>query len=242
MEYQINPVNKKADVGAMFDSIAGRYDFLNHFLSLGIDKTWRKIAIKMISRSPRHSRILDVATGTGDLAIAAMKLNPEKVTGIDISPGMLVIGREKLRQKGLSGRIELFQGDSENIDFPDSSYDVAMVAFGVRNFSDPVKGLTEMNRVLLPGGMIMVLEFSKPTTFPFKQIFNFYFLKILPLFGRIVSKNRDAYQYLPDTVMKFPDNEEFIKLLSLAGFIRINQKRLSFGVASIYTGFKSDVQ
>ena len=242
MENHTNPENKKAAVGAMFDSIADRYDFLNHFLSLGIDRTWRKKAIKIISRSPRHSRILDVATGTGDLAIAAMKLNPEKVTGIDISPGMLVIGREKIRQKGLSGRIELFHGDSQNIFFPDNSFDVTMVTFGVRNFTDPVKGLIEMNRVLLPGGMIMVLEFSKPTTFPFKHIFNFYFLRILPLFGRIVSKNREAYQYLPDTVMKFPDNEEFIKLLSLAGFTRINQKRLSFGIASIYTGFKSDVQ
>ena len=242
METNTNPENKKAAVGAMFDSIAGRYDFLNHFLSLGIDRTWRNKAIEIISRSSGHSRILDVATGTGDLAIAAMKLNPEKVTGIDISPGMLVIGCEKLRKKGLAGRIELFEGDSENIDFPDSSFDVAMVAFGVRNFSNPVKGLAEMNRVLFPGGMIMVLEFSKPTTFPFKQIFNFYFLRILPLFGQLVSKNRDAYQYLPETVMKFPDNEEFIKLLSLAGFTRINQKRLSFGIASIYTGFKSDVQ
>ena len=242
MENTTHPENKKASVGAMFDSIAWRYDFLNHLLSLGIDRTWRKKAIKIISRSPRYSRILDVATGTGDLAIAAMKLNPVKITGIDISPGMLVIGREKVIKKGFSGKIELFQGDSENISFPYNSFDVAMVAFGVRNFTDPVKGLSEMNRVLSPGGMIMVLEFSKPSAFPFRQIFNFYFLKILPLCGRFFSKNSEAYQYLPDTVMKFPDNEEFIKLLVLAGFTRINQKRLSYGIASIYTGFKKDIQ
>jgi demethylmenaquinone methyltransferase/2-methoxy-6-polyprenyl-1,4-benzoquinol methylase len=236
------PDKKKAAVGAMFDSIAWRYDFLNHFLSFGIDRIWRRKAIRIISGTSSHSRILDVATGTGDLAITAMKLNPEKITGIDISTGMLEIGREKIKNKGLTEKIELFQGDSENILFPDNSFDVAMVAFGVRNFSDPVKGLTEMNRVLEPNGMIMVLEFSKPSAFPFRQIFNFYFLNILPLFGRYFSKNREAYQYLPDTVMKFPENEEFMKLMSLSNFVRVSQKKLSFGVASIYTGFKSDVQ
>jgi demethylmenaquinone methyltransferase / 2-methoxy-6-polyprenyl-1,4-benzoquinol methylase len=242
MEHQIYGSSKKADIGAMFDSIAWRYDFLNHFLSFGIDRCWRKKAIRLIGEASRHSKILDVATGTGDLAIAAMKLNPEKITGIDISSGMLEIGREKIRKKGFSGTIELYSGDSENIHFPDNSFDVAMVAFGVRNFSDPVKGLKEMNRVLLPGGMIMVLEFSKPVVFPLRQIFNLYFLKILPLFGRFFSKNKDAYQYLPDTVMKFPDNEDFIRLMLISGFIRISQKKLSFGIASIYTGFKPDVQ
>jgi demethylmenaquinone methyltransferase / 2-methoxy-6-polyprenyl-1,4-benzoquinol methylase len=236
------PDTKKVAVGAMFDSIAWRYDFLNHFLSFGIDRLWRRKAVRMISKAPGHSSILDVATGTGDLAIEAMKLNPEKITGIDISTGMLEIGREKIRNKGLSERIELIPGDSEKISFSDNSFDVAMVAFGVRNFSDPVKGLSEMNRVLVPGGMIMVLEFSKPSAFPFRQIFNFYFLNILPLFGRFFSKNREAYQYLPDTVMKFPDNDEFMKLMSLSNFERISQKKLSFGIASIYTGFKSDVQ
>jgi demethylmenaquinone methyltransferase / 2-methoxy-6-polyprenyl-1,4-benzoquinol methylase len=230
--------DKKAAVGAMFDSIAWRYDFLNHFLSFGIDRHWRKKAIKIISERPGNSKILDVATGTGDLAIAAMKLKPERITGIDISYKMLEIGREKIISKGLSGIIELITGDSENIMFPDNTFDVAMVAFGVRNFADPIRGLSEMNRVLIPGGLIMVLEFSKPVRFPVRQIYNFYFLYILPLFGRIFSKNRMAYQYLPDTVMKFPDNEKFVEMLSKAGFTGIIQYKLTFGVASIYTGIK----
>ena len=230
--------DKKAVVRAMFDSIAWRYDFLNHFLSFGIDRSWRKKAIKIISESVTNPKILDVATGTGDLAIAAMKLNPAKITGIDISQNMLEIGREKIREKGFAEKIELISGDSENIAFPDNSFDVAMVAFGVRNFSDPQKGLSEMNRVLFPGGMIMVLEFSKPTSFPFRQIYNFYFLNILPMFGRLFSKDREAYRYLPDTVMNFPDNEKFIRLMSGAGFTGIRQNKLTFGVASIYTGIK----
>lgn len=229
---------KKAVVGEMFDTIAFRYDFLNHFLSFGIDRCWRRKAVRIISQSVKNPEILDVATGTGDLAIAAIKLNPEKITGIDISQKMLEIGRKKIMKKGLSGKIELISGDSENIAFPDNSYDVAMVAFGVRNFSDPVKGLTEMNRVLRHGGVIMVLEFSKPASFPFRQIYNFYFLNILPLFGRFFSKNRKAYRYLPETVMKFPDNEEFIKMMRVAGFSGIKQKKLTGGVASIYTGIK----
>ena len=229
---------KKAVVGEMFDTIAFRYDFLNHFLSFGIDRCWRRKAVRIISQSVKNPEILDVATGTGDLAIAAIKLNPEKITGIDISQKMLEIGREKIMKKGLSGKIELISGDSENIAFPDNSYDLAMVAFGVRNFSDPVKGLTEMNRVLRHGGVIMVLEFSKPASFPFRQIYNFYFLNILPLFGRFFSKNRKAYRYLPETVMKFPDNEEFIKMMRVAGFSGIKQKKLTGGVASIYTGIK----
>lgn len=229
---------KKAVVGEMFDTIAFRYDFLNHFLSFGIDRCWRRKAVRIISQSVKNPEILDVATGTGDLAIAAIKLNPEKITGIDISQKMLEIGRDKIMKKGLSGKIELISGDSENIAFPDNSYDVAMVAFGVRNFSDPVKGLTEMNRVLRHGGVIMVLEFSKPASFPFRQIYNFYFLNILPLFGRFFSKNRKAYRYLPETVMKFPDNEEFIKMMRVAGFSGIKQKKLTGGVASIYTGIK----
>lgn len=228
----------KTDVGAMFDSIAWRYDFLNHFLSFGIDKYWRRKAVKIISEKSDTDRILDVATGTGDLAIAALKLNPEKITGIDISTKMLEIGKEKILKSGLSGRIELMSGDSEKIPFPDCSFDVTMVAFGVRNFSDPVKGLTEMRRVLVPGGMIMVLEFSKPTTFLIKQIYRFYFLNMLPLFGRIFSKDREAYRYLPETVMKFPDNEAFLELMSEAGFKGMKQNKLTFGVASIYTGIK----
>lgn len=232
----------KTDVGAMFDSIAWRYDFLNHFLSFGIDLYWRKKAIRSVSDIFTNPRIIDVATGTGDLAIEAMKLNPYKISGIDISRQMLVIGNEKIFRKGLSSKIELNYGDSENIDFPDNIFNIAMSAFGVRNFSNTLKGLSEMYRVLSPGGIIMVLEFSRPKTFLFRQLYYFYFLNILPFFGRLFSKDKSAYRYLPDTVMKFPDNEDFIKLLKIAGFKDVKQERLTFGVASIYTGFKQIVQ
>jgi demethylmenaquinone methyltransferase/2-methoxy-6-polyprenyl-1,4-benzoquinol methylase len=230
--------DKKAAVESMFDSIAWRYDFLNHFLSLNIDRLWRRRAINIIARSYKNPYILDVATGTADLAIAAMKLNPSKITGIDISRKMLEIGKEKVLKKGYSEKIELTWGDSEKIPFADNAFDVAMVAFGVRNFSDPVRGLSEMRRVIRDGGMIMVLEFSKPSGFPFKPLYNFYFRNILPLFGRFFSKDKAAYNYLPDSVMKFPDNEEFIKLLVQAGYTNTKQLKLTGGVASIYTGMK----
>jgi len=229
---------KKAAVESMFDSIAWRYDFLNHFLSFNIDRFWRRRAIKIISESYKSPFILDVATGTADLAIAAMKLNPSKITGIDISHKMLEIGKEKIRRKGFTGKIELVPGDSENIPFNDDNFDVAMVAFGVRNFSDPVRGLKEMYRVIRKRGMIMVLEFSKPSGFPFKPIYNIYFRNILPFFGRLFSKDKAAYRYLPESVMKFPDNEEFLNLLVQAGFSGIHQVKLTGGVASIYTGIK----
>jgi demethylmenaquinone methyltransferase/2-methoxy-6-polyprenyl-1,4-benzoquinol methylase len=240
MENQPSKTNedKKAAVESMFDSIAWRYDFLNHFLSLNIDRLWRRRAIKIIAKSYETPHILDVATGTADLAIAAMKLNPSKITGIDISRKMLEIGKEKVLKKGYSDKIELEWGDSEKIPFADDAFDVAMVAFGVRNFSDPVRGLSEMRRVLRDGGMIMVLEFSKPSGFPFKHLYNFYFRNILPLFGRFFSKDKAAYNYLPDSVMKFPDNEEFIKLLVQAGYTNAKQLKLTGGVASIYTGIK----
>jgi len=234
--------DKKEAVESMFDSIAWKYDFLNHFLSLNIDRLWRRRAIKIISQSYKSPNILDVATGTGDLAIAAMKLNPAKITGIDISRKMLEIGKEKIKKRGFSSTIDLIQGDSEKIPFINNTFDVAMVAFGVRNFSDPVKGLSEMNRVIRIGGMIMVLEFSKPTGFPIKPLYNFYFRNILPFFGRLFSKDKDAYNYLPDSVMKFPDNKEFLKLLVKAGWSETHQVKLTGGVASIYTGIKLSMQ
>lgn len=229
---------KKAAVESMFDSIAWRYDFLNHFLSFNFDRLWRWRAIKIISKSYNSPYILDVATGTGDLAFAAMRLNPSKISGIDISRKMLEIGKEKVKRKGYTGKIELIYGDSENIPFDDNVFDVVMVAFGVRNFSDPLKGLSEMKRVVRNGGMIMVLEFSKPSGFPFKPLYNFYFRNILPLFGRFFSKDKAAYNYLPDSVMKFPDNEEFLKLLVQSGCTNTHQIKLTGGVASIYTGIK----
>jgi demethylmenaquinone methyltransferase/2-methoxy-6-polyprenyl-1,4-benzoquinol methylase len=234
--------DKKASVELMFDSIAWRYDFLNHFLSFGIDRLWRRRAIKIISGYYKKPHILDVATGTGDLAIAAVKLNPVKITGIDISMKMLAIGKVKIERQGYSGIIELTQGDSENIPLSDDLFDVAMVAFGVRNFSDPMRGLSEMKRVIKHKGMILVLEFSKPTGFPFRLVYNFYFRNILPFFGRLFSRDKSAYRYLPESVMKFPDNEEFLKLLAIAGFSDTRQIKLTGGIASIYTGIKIATQ
>ncbi len=231
-------IKDESTVGSMFDSIAFRYDFLNHILSFGIDRIWRKKAIKVISLTLINPEIIDVATGTGDLAIAAMKLDPAHITGIDISDKMLEIAKEKIRKKGLSGTIDLIRCHSEKISIKDNSFDIAMVAFGVRNFSDPLKGLQEMCRVLKPGGIIMVLEFSRPLRFPAKQLYNFYFLRILPVIGRLFSGNRAAYRYLPDSVLQFPDNDSFIDLMKNAGFTSVNQTKLTFGVASIYTGLK----
>jgi demethylmenaquinone methyltransferase/2-methoxy-6-polyprenyl-1,4-benzoquinol methylase len=233
---------RKVTVESMFDSIAWRYDFLNHFLSFGIDRLWRRRAVRIISGQYQNPEILDVATGTGDLAIAAMRLNPLKITGIDISVKMLEIGRDKIRKKGYSGKIELIHGDSENIPSGNDCFDVAMVAFGVRNFSDPLKGLMEMRRVLRNKGMILVLEFSKPSGFLFRSIYNFYFRNILPIVGKLFSKDKSAYSYLPDSVYKFPDNKEFLHLLAEAGFSDTRQVKLTGGVASIYTGLKKTVQ
>jgi demethylmenaquinone methyltransferase/2-methoxy-6-polyprenyl-1,4-benzoquinol methylase len=225
-------------IGNMFDSIAWRYDFLNHFLSFGIDRLWRRKAIKLIPGECENTEILDVATGTADLAIEAAKLNPSKVTGIDISDRMLEIGRKKVNDKNLSGKIELLSGSSENIPFKNNSFDIAMVAFGVRNFSDLPKGLGEMHRVLREGGRIMILEFSKPAGFPFRQAYDFYFRNILPVLGRIFSGNRKAYRYLPESVMKFHDNEEFADIMQLAGFNGIRMVRLTYGVVTVFTGIK----
>jgi demethylmenaquinone methyltransferase / 2-methoxy-6-polyprenyl-1,4-benzoquinol methylase len=234
-----NPeADKKSRIAAMFDGIAHSYDFLNHFLSFSIDRMWRRRAVRIIGRSFKNPKILDVATGTGDLSIAAMKLDPEHITGIDISAGMLEIGRKKIRKKGFSGRIDLTEGDCENISFPDGSFDVAMVAFGVRNFADPLKGLSEMTRVVRKGGMVLVLEFSRPQRFLFRQLYRFYFLNILPVIGKFFSKDDNAYRYLPESVMQFPDNEQFVALMKEAGLISVRQKKLTLGVASIYTGLK----
>jgi demethylmenaquinone methyltransferase/2-methoxy-6-polyprenyl-1,4-benzoquinol methylase len=230
--------DRKASVGAMFDSIAWRYDFLNHLLSFGIDRFWRKKAVNIIGKTHRPATILDIATGTGDLAIASLRLNPVKITGIDISDKMLEIGRNKIEKIGFTEKIELIKGDSENIPFDENCFDVAMVAFGVRNFSDPLKGLSEIRRVIRHKGLIMILEFSKPVSFPFRQIYGFYFHNILPFIGKIFSKDQNAYRYLPESVMQFPDNEVFIELISRAGFTEAKQVKLTGGIASIYTGLK----
>ena len=205
-------LTKKDQVAEMFNNIAGRYDFLNHFLSMGIDKGWRKKAIKEAGTvSPK--KILDVATGTADLAIAAAKLNPEHITGIDIADQMLEVGRKKIAEQDLSGKITLHTGDSESIKFTTGEFDVVTCAYGVRNFEHLEAGLKEMWRVLRPGGKVVILEFSHPTLFPVKQLFAIYFKYILPLMGRLVSKHSRAYTYLPESVMAFPQGNDFCNIL-----------------------------
>ncbi|MBG0781422.1 MAG: bifunctional demethylmenaquinone methyltransferase/2-methoxy-6-polyprenyl-1,4-benzoquinol methylase UbiE [Bacteroidales bacterium] len=229
---------KKEQVRVMFDNIAYKYDFLNHFLSAGIDIGWRKKLVKMINKhQPQHT--LDVATGTADLAIALAKKTKTPIIGIDISNGMLDIGREKLKKLNLDQQIVLQQADSENLPFDDNVFDAVMVAFGVRNFENLDKGLAEMNRVLKPGGMLAVLEFSRPRKFPVKQLYNFYFRFILPFLGRLISKDKGAYTYLPESVGKFPDGQDFINHLTSCGYHKNSERRLSFGIATIYTGFKA---
>jgi demethylmenaquinone methyltransferase / 2-methoxy-6-polyprenyl-1,4-benzoquinol methylase len=229
--------SKKSQVAQMFNSIAHRYDFLNHFLSAGIDRYWRRRAIdELVAAKPR--RILDVATGTADLAIAALRADPEHITGVDISEGMLSVGRQKLTERHLTDRITLLQGDSEALDFADNSFDAIMAAYGVRNFEHLDKGLAEMYRVLKPGGKLVVLEFSKPRAFPLKQLYNGYFKFILPTVGKMISQDRAAYSYLPESVQAFPDGENFLQHLRLVGFTAPKWKPLTFGISSIYTASK----
>lgn len=232
--------SKKEQVEQMFDNIAHSYDFLNHFFSLGIDIRWRKKAIKLLQPlAPRT--MLDVATGTGDFAltIAASKLPVEKITGIDISNGMLDVGRKKVTAKNLDQRITLLQADSENLPFEDNSFDAITVAFGVRNFENLEKGLAEMLRVLKPGGMAVVLEFSKPRRFPMKQVFGLYFRRIMPAVGNAVSKDKRAYSYLPESVNAFPEGQDFASILSKVGYKEVNFKPLTGGVATLYSGLKA---
>jgi demethylmenaquinone methyltransferase/2-methoxy-6-polyprenyl-1,4-benzoquinol methylase len=237
-DHKGDTVKGKPAIGPMFDSIAWRYDFLNHLLSFGIDRKWRRKAVEKISGICKNPKIIDVATGTGDLAIEAMKLDPVKITGIDISEKMIELGRQKIRDKKLEGKIELLKCDSGSICFDDNTFDAAMVAFGVRNFSDPVRGLAEMRRVVRKDGLIVVLEFSKPDGLIFKHIYNIYFRSFLPFIGALFSSQRKAYRYLNESVMTFADNEEFIQMMKEAGLSEIKQTRLTRGIASIYTGVK----
>ena len=222
----------------MFDNIAFRYDFMNRFLSAGIDKSWRKKAIReLIELQPKN--LLDVATGTADIAIMASSvLKPIDIVGIDISEGMLTIGREKLQQLGLQGKIELLKGDSEAISFNDNSFDAVTVAFGVRNFANLEKGLSEIIRVLRPKGKLVVLEFSRPTVPVIKQLYNFYMNYICPLMGKFFSKNRNAYQYLNKSIKTFPERKNFTSVLDNLGYKNTYCKSLSLGICSIYCGEK----
>lgn len=235
--YKKESLGKKQQVAKMFNNISGRYDFLNHFLSLGIDIRWRKKAIRFL-KPFRPQTLLDVATGTGDFAFEALALNPDKITGVDISEGMLEVGKKKVKSAGLENKIELIYGDSENLPFADNSFDAVIVAFGVRNFENLDKGLTEIQRVIKPNGHIVVLEFSKPMAFPWKQLYSFYFRFILPVIGRIVSRDKSAYTYLPESVEAFPDGDRFLKHLQLAGFKETHCQALTFGVSSLYTATK----
>jgi len=235
--YKEKSNSKKEQVAEMFDNISHRYDFLNHFLSLGIDKLWRKKAVNIL-RPDQPKVILDVATGTGDFALETMSLKPEKVYGIDISNGMLEKGREKVTKKGLGEIIELKYGDSEKIPFSDNTFDAITVAFGVRNFENLEVGLTEMKRVLRTGGKMVVLEFSKPKSFPIKQIYNLYFHKILPQIGKTVSKDSAAYTYLPESVEAFPEGKDFELILNKVGFNFKKTYPLFFGISSIYVAEK----
>jgi len=230
-------LSKKDQVEEMFDNISPKYDLLNHLLSINIDKVWRKNVIKKIEKFQPQT-ILDVATGTADFAIAASRIRNTEITGIDISEGMLTIGRKKIQKRNLSNRIKLIKADSENLPFDENSFDAAIVAFGVRNFENLENGLLEIRRVLKPGGVFFVLEFSKPEKTPFKQVYRIYFNRILPTVGRLISKDKNAYAYLPESVNEFPCGEKFIAILAKVGLIKNAFYPQTFGIATIYEAHK----
>jgi len=230
---------KKLQVRSMFNNIATKYDFLNHFLSAGIDYSWRRKAIRLLAQHQPNT-LLDVATGTADLAIEAARLNPLEIVGIDIAVDMLEIGQKKVAEKKLEKIIRLEPGDSEDIHFDNGSFDAVMVAFGVRNFSNLDKGLSEMFRVLKNGGVVVILEFSKPKYFGVKQIYDFYFRFILPVLGRMISGDKSAYTYLPQSVGNFPAGVDFLKILEKTGFSQTSCRSLSIGVAFLYSGIKRE--
>jgi demethylmenaquinone methyltransferase/2-methoxy-6-polyprenyl-1,4-benzoquinol methylase len=229
--------SKKEEVAEMFNSISSRYDFLNHFLSLGIDHIWRRKAIREL-KSLQPKRILDLATGTGDFAIAALRLNPTKIVGMDISKGMLSMGEIKMKKRGFDHIIEMKLGDSEALPFENDSFDAITVGFGVRNFENLTLGLSEMLRVTRKDGKIIILEFSKPKNFPVKQAFYLYSKYFIPFFGKRISKDAKAYSYLPESVAAFPEGEEFKNILSQIGYRNVQSKLVSGGIATIYIAEK----
>lgn len=230
--------SKKEQVAEMFNNISGTYDFLNHFLSLGIDIIWRRKAIKEL-KEIKPQMMLDVATGTGDFAFESIDiLKPAKIIGVDISEGMLAVARKKIEDRKLSDVFSVQLGDSEGLNFEDHTFDAITVAFGVRNYENLEQGLTDMLRVLKPEGKIVILEFSKPKNFPVKQGYNFYFKYITPFFGRLFSKDKQAYTYLPESVAAFPDGETFTTLMEKVGYKNTKHRSLTFGISAIYTGIK----
>ena len=239
LPYTNSSQGKKEQVEEMFDSISHKYDLLNHLLSFNIDRIWRKRAIKKLLQYAPET-ILDVATGTGDFAIQACKTGHFKITGIDISEGMLNEARKKIHEKNLREKIQLLKADSENLPFENECFDAVTVAFGVRNFENLEQGLAEIFRVLNPGGVLIILEFSKPAKSPFKQVYNFYFRRILPLVGKKISKDYRAYEYLPESVQEFPDGEKFIDVLEKVGFENNMYFQQTFGIATIYQSEKPE--
>jgi demethylmenaquinone methyltransferase/2-methoxy-6-polyprenyl-1,4-benzoquinol methylase len=229
--------SKKEEVTSMFDNISARYDFMNHFLSFGIDRIWRRKAVKALQEI-QPKVILDIATGTGDFAIALLKLNPEKIIGLDISKGMLEVGKKKMVERKIDHIIDMQHGDSENLPYENGCFDAVTVAFGVRNFENLEQGLSEMLRVTRNGGKIAILEFSKPKKFPVKQTFQWYSKYIIPFFGKRIAKDEKAYAYLPESVNVFPEGKEFTDILEKIGYRSVTAKTLSGGIATLYTGLK----
>ena len=230
--------SKKEQVQLMFDNIAPTYDRLNHLFSFSIDKLWRNNVVRRVRRM-KPERILDLATGTGDLAIKMAKRIPKaKIMGVDLSENMLAIAAEKVRRQGLDDHIALYQGDGEELHLADGAVDVVTVAFGIRNFSDMEKGLSEIMRSLCSGGHIVILEFSTPQNFLVRKLYSFYSNHILKPVGGLVSKDKKAYDYLPDSIVEFPEPEEFLEMMRRAGFTECYRRSQSFGIAQIYIGQK----
>lgn len=235
--YKDSDLGKKEQVAQMFDTISGNYDGLNRVISFGIDVKWRKKVLKMVS-AKNPEMILDIATGTGDLAILMTKTNAKKIIGLDISAGMLEVGRKKIEQKNLSDKIEMVLGDSENIPYDDNTFDAITVGFGVRNFENLEKGFSEILRVLKPNGIFVILETSVPDKTPYRQGYKFYSKYILPLIGKLFSKDNSAYQYLSDSASVFPYGEALNNILRKIGFIEVKALPQTMGVATIYSASK----
>jgi len=235
--YNKTNASKKEEVAEMFNNISHKYDFLNHFLSLGIDRLWRKKAVKKL-KPIQAKRILDLATGTGDFAISLLKIKPDQIIGMDISEGMLKVGREKMKKRGVDHIVSMQQGDSENLPFEDNTFDGLTVGFGVRNYENLELGLSEMLRVIRPGGLVVILEFSKPNKFPIKQYYKFHSKYIIPFFGKLFSKDTRAYTYLPNSIQAFPEGQTFENILKKIGYFNVNRTPVSGGIATIYVGEK----
>lgn len=242
MADQINPykdsnLGKKQQVEQMFDNISGNYDSLNRMISLGTDQGWRRNVLKMVSDTQPES-ILDIATGTGDLAILLSKSNAKRIVGLDLSAGMLEVGKSKIKTLNLQNLIEMIQGDSENLPFQDNTFDAITVAFGIRNFENLEKGLSEILRVLKPNGIFVILETSVPTKFPFKQGYRFYMKTFMPLMGKVFSKDKKAYEYLSESAKNFPYGEKLNAILQKVGFKGVKHNPQTMGVATIYSASK----